>query len=308
MRRISFWSPSGTSRLDLRWTPDTTQFKAFAHLHGGIQESAIHGENLFADEVLQLRLRMRAMMGKRERRPSCRVGSPPWAASKCGRSSPAALSRACKSLRLVLRADLAHPEDVRLNVQDELEHSGDLLFRLADALRALPSDGALHLEVVLQVVGAEGDLPGPILRAEQCSTEDCDNGEEEKRKRFMLRGNMKRRGIGKTENCRNFGHGRNALLLRLLGRGVDRVILGTRSSLFELFTGLLELTHALAQAAGKGGELLGAEEHEDKDGDDHHFPSAKGENKGGLFIRVWIRLLTRGCNGNFSSSHHFRRG
>ena len=30
---------------------------------------------------------------------------------------------------------------------------------------------------------------------------------------------------------------------------------------FKLFTSLLELTHALAQTAGKGGEFLGPEEH-----------------------------------------------
>jgi hypothetical protein len=50
--------------------------------------------------------------------------------------------------------------------------------------------------------------------------------------------------------------------------GALHFVLGTLHLMLKLLASLLELTHALAQAAGEGGERLRAEKHEDEDGDD----------------------------------------
>ena len=56
-----------------------------------------------------------------------------------------------------------------------------------------------------------------------------------------------------------------------MGTLVRRIIFGAGEFAFELITGLLKFAHALAHAAGEGGEFLGAEEDKDEDADDHHF-------------------------------------
>ena len=54
------------------------------------------------------------------------------------------------------------------------------------------------------------------------------------------------------------------------------VVRGAFDFVLELVAGLFELAHALAEAAGEFGDLLGPEEEEDDDEDDRDLRSAEG--------------------------------
>ena len=82
--------------------------------------------------------------------------------------------------------------------------------------------------------------------------------------------------IGKMVFLYFRGRGDAFLLGLLRGSRVDGFVRRTGEFGFELFTSLLEFTHALSEAAGKGGKLFGTEEDQYQHGDDNHFRCAEG--------------------------------
>jgi len=77
---------------------------------------------------------------------------------------------------------------------------------------------------------------------------------------------------------------RLALLFGCLDRGLLNFIHAAVKFSFKLILRFPELSHAAAEAAGKGGELFGAKKDENENGNDHHFWRAERSkgNDGGV--------------------------